>query len=138
MTGDGAGYDDGVGFHADMARMYNEGWAIEVVSWLRPCRQALRDWATTHGCFVALDDYYESVTFLEGGRRSIPLDLSSRSISTPRLNSAQRVEVRVQKEKDAEILTLQEKVTALEETIAAKARRKAKYERRMARGRRSD
>ena len=86
----------------------------------------------------ALDDYYESVTFLEGGRRSIPLDLSSRSISTPRLNSAQRVEVRVQKEKDAEILTLQEKVTALEETIAAKARRKAKHERRMARGRRSD
>ena len=68
----------------------------------------------------------------------MPLDLSSRSISTPRLNSAQQVEVRVQKEKDAEILTLQQRVAALEETIAAKARRKVKYERRMARGRRSD
>ena len=26
MTGDGAGYDDGVGFHADMERMYAAGW----------------------------------------------------------------------------------------------------------------
>jgi hypothetical protein len=27
MTGDGAGYDDGVGFHADMERMHSAGWA---------------------------------------------------------------------------------------------------------------
>lgn len=29
LTGDGAGYDDGAGFHADMERMYTAGWAIE-------------------------------------------------------------------------------------------------------------
>ena len=32
MTGDGAGYDDGAGFHADMERMHFAGWGIEVVS----------------------------------------------------------------------------------------------------------
>ena len=67
MTGDGAGYDDGVGFHADMARMHEAGWGIEVVSWLKSCRRTLRDWATANGVFIPLDDYYESVTFLNPG-----------------------------------------------------------------------
>lgn len=30
MTGDGAGYDDGIGFHADIKRMHASGWGIEV------------------------------------------------------------------------------------------------------------
>ena len=71
MTGDGAGYDDGVGFHADLERMHAAGWGIEVLSWLKSCRRTLREWATTNGKFIPLDDYYESVTFLEGGRHSI-------------------------------------------------------------------
>lgn len=33
LTGDGRGYADGVGFHADLKRLYDKGWAIEVLSW---------------------------------------------------------------------------------------------------------
>ena len=64
LTGDGAGYDDGVGFHADIERMYAAGWGIEVLSWGRSCRRTLRDWASTKGAFVKLDNYYNSITFL--------------------------------------------------------------------------
>jgi len=64
LTGDGAGYDDGVGFHADIERMYAAGWGIEVLSWERSCRRTLRDWASTKGAFVKLDNYYNSITFL--------------------------------------------------------------------------
>ena len=54
MTGDGAGYDDGVGFHADMERLHAAGWGIEVVSWLSSCRRTLREWATEKGVFIPL------------------------------------------------------------------------------------
>ena len=133
MTGDGAGYDDGVGFHADMERMHAAGWGIEVVSWRAHCRRALRDWATANGVFISLDDYYESVTFLEGGRRSKPLDLSRRAVSTPRLGPAERAELAAKTEAQAKILALQQELEALKATTAAKAKGKAKYERRIAR-----
>ena len=48
----------------------------------RSCRSTLRDWATANGVFIPLDDYYESA-FLEGGRRSTPIELSSRGLSVP-------------------------------------------------------
>jgi len=113
MTGDGAGYDDGVGFHADMERMHGAGWGIEVVSWQRHCRRVLREWATANGAFVPLDDYYESVTFLEGGRRSKPLDLSRRPVSAPRISPAQQAELRAKTEAEAKIQALQEELEAL-------------------------
>lgn len=31
LTGDGAGYDTGVGFHADMRRLHEAGWGVEVL-----------------------------------------------------------------------------------------------------------
>ena len=49
LTGDGSGFADGVGFHADLERM----------------RRRMREWAEEQGTFIALDDFYESVTFLE-------------------------------------------------------------------------
>lgn len=134
MTGDGAGYDDGVGFHADMERMHAAGWGIEVVSWQAHCRRALREWATANGVFVPLDDYYESVTFLEGGRRSKPLDLSGRAVSAPRIGPAQRAELAAKAEAEAKILVLRQELEALKTKTAAKAKGKAKYEKRMARG----
>lgn len=87
LTGDGAGFVDGVGFHADLTRMHNKGWRIEVLSWKHSCNGRMRKWAEEKGVFVALDDYYDSITFLEppsaGGpiaspRWVRPLDLSSR------------------------------------------------------------
>ena len=88
LTGDGAGFDSGVGFHADLKRMHQRGWRIEVLSWRRSCNRRMREWAEENGKFVALDDFYESVTFLErpapgeplaNVRLPVPVDLSKRA-----------------------------------------------------------
>ena len=87
LTGDGAGFDSGVGFHADLERMHGRNWRIEVVSWRHSCNTRMRNWAKQNGRFIALDDFYESVTFLEppapgqpvgGPRFATPVDLSKR------------------------------------------------------------
>ena len=87
LTGDGAGFADGVGFHADLERMRLRGWSVEVLSWRHSCNRRMREWAEANGTFVTLDDFYESVTFLEPSaagqpaaapRDEIPVDLSKR------------------------------------------------------------
>jgi hypothetical protein len=133
MTGDGAGYDDGVGFHADMERMHAAGWGIEVVSWDGHCRRALRDWATQNGAFIRLDDYYDSVTFLEGGRRVKPLDLSKRPKAVPRLGPVRQAELDAKKASDAEVAALRHELETMKVKAVAKAKGKAKYEKRMGR-----
>ncbi|MGI9297603.1 MAG: NYN domain-containing protein [Gammaproteobacteria bacterium] len=65
LTGDGKGFYDGIGFHADIERMHRKGWRIEVLSWRHSCNVRMRKWAEDNGLFVALDDFYDSVTFLE-------------------------------------------------------------------------
>ena len=93
LTGDGSGFEDGAGFHADLARMHRKGWGIEVLSWRHSCNRRMREWAEQNGTFVALDDFYDSVTFLEAAvpgqpiaevRYIEPLDLTARVLSTPR------------------------------------------------------
>lgn len=88
LTGDGAGFDDGVGFHADLQRMRRRGWRIEVLSWRYSCNRRMREWAEENGVFVALDDFYESITFLEPPapgqpiaepRYAVPPDLARRA-----------------------------------------------------------
>ena len=87
LTGDGAGFSDGVGFHADLERMHSRGWEIEVVSWRHSCAHRMRRWAERNGKFIALDDFYESITFLEppaagqpigSPRYPVPVDLTRR------------------------------------------------------------
>ena len=87
LTGDGAGFDDGVGFHADLERMRRRKWRIEVLSWRHSCNRRMREWAEQNGKFIALDDFYDSVTFLEAPppgqpvanpRYAVPIDLSKR------------------------------------------------------------
>ena len=81
LTGDGAGFD------ADLERMRRRGWRIEVVSWRHSCNRRMREWAEENGQFIALDDFYDSVTFLErpapgepvaASRYAVPVDLSRR------------------------------------------------------------
>ena len=88
LTGDGAGFMDGVGFHADLERMYSRGWRIEVLSWRNSCNRRMREWAEQKGRFIALDDFYYSITFLESPvpgrpvadpRDAVPIDLARRS-----------------------------------------------------------
>lgn len=83
LTGDGAGYDNGVGFHADLERMARNGWGIEVLSWDTACRRALKIWAERAGVYVPLETFYPSITFIEGGRRSTPISLRQRRTSRP-------------------------------------------------------
>jgi hypothetical protein len=77
LTGDGAGDHEGRGYFADLKRMYRGGWNVEVISWREACHAAMRAWVEENGHFVALDDYYDCVTFIERLRRSKKL---------PRLN----------------------------------------------------
>ena len=90
VTGDGAGYLEGAGFHRTLERMHSRGWRVEVLSWSHSCNQRMRRWAEENGVFIALDDFYDSVTFLEPSRPgqrlaqsrdSEPLALSQRPVA---------------------------------------------------------
>lgn len=90
LTGDGAGYWEDAGFHSTLERMHRRHWRIEILSWAHSCNQRMRSWAQEHGVFVALDDFYESITFMEPSRpghelarerRSSELDLSRRPMA---------------------------------------------------------
>jgi len=87
LTGDGAGYLEGAGFHRTLERMHKKGWRIEILSWENSCNLRMKQWAEQHGKFIALDDFYEAVTFLEPsrsgstpaqGRNAAKLDLTKR------------------------------------------------------------
>ena len=68
LTGDGAGYLEGVGFHSTLERMHRRGWKVEILSWAHSCNQRMRRWAEENGLFVPLDDFYEAITFVEPSR----------------------------------------------------------------------
>jgi len=89
LTGDGAGYLEGAGFHRTLERMHKRDWGVEILSWENSCNQRMRRWAEENGVFVALDDFYESITFREPSRPgfelapardAIKLDLSRRTM----------------------------------------------------------
>jgi hypothetical protein len=86
LTGDGKGFFDGVGFHADLERMQKRGWKIEILAWERNCNRRMKEWAKGIGVFIALEDYYESISFTddENGviRRAKPLDLTRRPFAS--------------------------------------------------------
>ena len=75
LTGDGARYQEGRGFHTTLELLHDRGWEIEVLSWRHSCNRRMREWAETNGVFVALDDYYDAITFLEPSRPGYPLSL---------------------------------------------------------------
>ena len=87
LSGDGAGYLEGAGFHRTLERMHKRGWRVEILSWSTCCNRRMREWAERNGVFVALDEYYSAITFLEPSRPghafaeargSSQLDLSGR------------------------------------------------------------
>ena len=90
LTGDGAGYIEGAGFHGTLERMHKRGWSVEILSWAHSTNQRMRRWAVANGIFVALDDFYDAITFMEPSRPGFELapararaelDLSRRSVS---------------------------------------------------------
>ena len=93
LTGDGAGYLEGTGFHSTLERMHKRGWRVEILSWAHSTNQRMRRWAEANGIFVALDDFYSSITFMNPSRpgfelakerEAAELDLLSRRVSRPR------------------------------------------------------
>ena len=89
LTGDGAGYSEGAGFHITLEKMHKRGWQVEILSWAHSCNQRMRRWAEDNGVFAALDDFYEAITFMEPSRpgfelarsrKSAELDLSLRPV----------------------------------------------------------
>ena len=63
---------------------------LEILSWRHSCNQRMRQWAEANGLFVALDDFYESITFMTPSRpgfehalarQSSTLDVSLRKTS---------------------------------------------------------
>ncbi len=85
LSGDGKGFYQGKGFHKTIEAMHERGWQIEVVSWRSSCHKSMLDWVQENGVFVALDDFYESVTFLQRNeedgapqRNAVPMDLNRR------------------------------------------------------------
>jgi hypothetical protein len=88
LTGDGAWYGAGAGYHADLERLHRKGWGIEMLSWDIACNRRLKEWATSAGAYIKLEDYYTSVTFIEGGRRSDRLSLVHRKLAAPALPAA--------------------------------------------------
>lgn len=86
LTGDGAGKQLGEGFLSDLKRVKAMGWDIEVYSWKTSCNRYLKEYAEQNGKFIALDNYYFSITYLKddrnnptGGqtRSSIPLNINN-------------------------------------------------------------
>lgn len=78
LSGDGKGFEEGVGFFSDIKRLHKIGWRIEVLSWADSCKKEMRAWAEDHALFVPLDTFYSSITFLEKLRWAKPLDLTNR------------------------------------------------------------
>lgn len=134
MTGDGAGYDDGIGFHADLERMYDEGWGIEVISWRHSCKRTLREWAIKVGVFIALEDYYDQVTFLEGHRGAKPLNLAARPFATPRKSPAVLAEERIRAEYEVKLAAVTRERNEARAAMDKKAAKKTRYDRQFHRG----
>ena len=73
LSGDGAGYYGGAGFHSTLERMHKRKWQVEILSWAHSCNQGMRRWAEENGVFVALDDFYDAITFMEPSRPGFAL-----------------------------------------------------------------
>lgn len=87
VTGDGAGFENDEGMGAALRDMHDRGWKVEVLSWAHCVNRHMREWAQKNGKFLALDDFYESVTFLEprldgdmGARHPTPIDFAKRGL----------------------------------------------------------
>lgn len=87
LTGDGAGYNEGRGFHRTLERMHRLNWRVELLSWEHSTNQRMLEWVEINGVFVPLDNYYDAITYttmpligqeLVPSRDETELDLSNR------------------------------------------------------------
>jgi hypothetical protein len=72
-TGDGKGYSREEGFLYDVKGFIEDGWRLVLFSWDDVCHHSLRSFVEKRGTYESLEKYYEAVTFIKDGRRSLPL-----------------------------------------------------------------
>ena len=131
LTGDGAGFDDGVGFHADLKRMHDAGWGIEVLSWSFSCKRALKVWAESVGEFIPLENYYDAITFIQDGRKSNQINLATRPKASIKKSPVQLAEDKVRAEMEKKIKELEKQVADEKDKGKHKDQKKEKYDRMM-------
>ena len=78
-SGDGNGWDLGEGFSRPLLAARRRGWTLEVHSWRESLHRRLESTVRElGGAVILLDDYYEQITFVEGGRMLRHLNLTHR------------------------------------------------------------
>lgn len=83
-SGDGNGWEIGEGFSQPLLAARRQGWAVEVLAWRRSLHRRLANTvAQLGGAVILLDDYYDQVTFVEGGRVPMALNLTHRPSAEP-------------------------------------------------------
>jgi len=87
-TGDGAGWGEGRGFCETVRAARQKGFGVEIVSFEGCLNRRLRALADEVGALIALDAFYESVTFLSGLRSVRSLSLVHRPTAKPAAWSA--------------------------------------------------
>lgn len=76
-TGDGKGYYNDQGFLYDVEGFLKDGWNIEILSWTHSCHGKMKQFAEDNGLFIPLEEFYSSITFIQGGRRALPVNLNN-------------------------------------------------------------
>jgi hypothetical protein len=87
-TGDGAGWGEGRGFCETLRAARQLDFGVEIVSFEGSLNRRLRALAQECGAVVALDSFYDSITFLEGLRPARAPSLVHRPTAVPRAWSA--------------------------------------------------
>jgi hypothetical protein len=80
-TGDGAAASESDGFKSVLENLLEHGYLIELMSWHGSVNFNLRNWAERHGRYIELDDFYNEITFIDGGRQASSLHLVNRKIA---------------------------------------------------------
>lgn len=72
-TGDGNGHKNGQGFVPALNSLHERGHKVELYSWKGSLNPALQNRVNQIGKTIYLDEYFSSITFVEGGRGPTPL-----------------------------------------------------------------
>lgn len=78
LSGDGSTAHQRISFLSYVKRVYRFGWNVEILSWSDSLDRNLKEWADEHALVVELDPFYAQITYIEGGRLSLPVDLTMR------------------------------------------------------------
>ena len=76
-TGDGSGYYDDKGFLFDVKGFIEDGWDLILCSWDAVCHKQLKKFAEEHGHYIKLEEHYDSITFIQGGRKASLVNLNA-------------------------------------------------------------